>query len=262
MGCRAVGVTQHTSDALPSVAGTGRTMKITQRLGLMFRAAANKIPDRAEEPAEMSDYSCDRQIEILTKIARGLAGVMTNRKRIELQMRHIQQSANRLFLQAEQAIVGDQEDLAREALTRRSAAWAQVPDLRAERDALSGEENNLTAAVERLQTKWEVYRIRKQSIPAGLTAVEAQTKVNEAVGGISDELGAVALAMQRAEDKTAQMQHRAAATDELIASGMLDDATVPVTGHDDIQVALDTGRAQTDVLREITALNANRVTRH
>ena len=36
-------------------------------------------------------------------------------------------------------------------------------------------------------------------------------------------MGDVGLAIQRAEDKTAQMQARAGAIDELIASGALDD---------------------------------------
>ena len=38
-------------------------------------------------------------------------------------------------------------------------------------------------------------------------------------------MGDVGLAIQRAEDKTAQMQARAGAVDELIASGALDDVT-------------------------------------
>jgi phage shock protein A len=234
-------------------------MKITQRLRLVFRGVANKVLDRCTAPREVLDYSCDRQMEILTKLARGLAGVMTNRKRVELQMRQVQQSAHRLYRQAEQAITCNREDLAREALTRRSTAGARVPDLRAQRDALSGEEDNLTAAAERLQKKLDVFRIRKESIKAGFTTGEAQTKVNEAAGGISEEMGAVGLAMQRAEAKTAQMQYRAAATDELIASGVLDDATVPRTRPDDVQGALDSGRIQTDVEREMAALKESSV---
>jgi phage shock protein A len=241
MGCRAVRVKRtvgYYRGARASVAGTGRMVNIARRLGLVFRGAANKVLDRAEDPREMLDYSCERQMEMLTKIACGLTDVVTNRKRVELQLLQVQQSADRLCRQAEQAIVCDREDLAREALTRRSAVWAQVPDLRVQRDALSGEEDKVTAAVERLQAKLEVFRISKESVKAGYAAAEAQTKVNEAVGGISEEMGAVGLAMQRAEDKTAQMQFRAAATDELIASGALDDATAPVTEPDDIQSAI------------------------
>jgi phage shock protein A len=60
------------------------------------------------------------------------------------------------------------------------------------------------------------------------------------------------MAIQRAEDKTAQMQARAGAIDELMASGALDDA---VGGRrDDIQSELDMMSASSDVERELAML--------
>jgi phage shock protein A len=60
--------------------------------------------------------------------------------------------------------------------------------------------------------------------------------VGEAISGISEEMGDVGLAMQRAEDKVAQMQARSGALDELMASGALDDFT---SSNDPIQAELD-----------------------
>jgi phage shock protein A len=65
-------------------------------------------------------------------------------------------------------------------------------------------------------------------------------------------MGDVGMAIQRAEDKTAQMQARAGAIDELMASGALDDA---VGGQrDDIQSELDMMSASSDVERELSRL--------
>jgi phage shock protein A len=65
-------------------------------------------------------------------------------------------------------------------------------------------------------------------------------------------MGDVGMAIQRAEDKTAQMQARAGAIDELMASGALDDA---VGGRrDDIQSELDMMSANSDVERELAML--------
>ena len=58
-------------------------------------------------------------------------------------------------------------------------------------------------------------------------------------------MGDVGLAIQRAEDKTAQMQARAGAIDELLASGALDDPTG--TAKDDI--TLRAGAARLDLRR-------------
>ena len=67
----------------------------------------------------------------------------------------------------------------------------------------------------------EAFRTQKETIKATYTAAEAQTRIGEAVTGISEEMGDVGMAVQRAQDKTAQMQARAGAIDELMASGAL-----------------------------------------
>jgi phage shock protein A len=90
-------------------------------------------------------------------------------------------------------------------------------------------------------------------VKATYTAAEAQTKIGEAVAGVSEEMGDVGLAIQRAEDKTQQMQARAGAIDELLASGALDDATVSGP-RDDIQAELDRLSATADVDRELAAI--------
>jgi phage shock protein A len=72
------------------------------------------------------------------------------------------------------------------------------------------------------------------------------------MSGIGEEMGDVGMAIQRAEDKTAQMQARAGAIDELMASGALDDA---VSGpRDDIGSELDAMSASSDVERELAML--------
>ena len=114
------------------------------------------------------------------------------------------------------------EDLAREALSRRAALQQQVTDLETQHATLQGEEEKLTLAAQRLQAKVDAFRTKKETIKATYTAAQAQTRIGEAFSGISEEMGDVGLAIQRAEDKTAQLQARAGAIDELLASGALD----------------------------------------
>ena len=88
---------------------------------------------------------------------------------------------------------------------------------------------------------------------ASYTAAEAQTKVGEAISGISDSSKSAGATMQRAQDKIASMQARAGAIDELLASGALDDLTTPV---DDIQKELDKVSSSSQVDNELAALKA------
>jgi phage shock protein A len=189
---------------------------------------------------------------MLTKVRRGVADVATSRKRVELQMNQLQQSSTKLEDQARKALGMGREDLAREALSRKASSQSQLNDLQVQYAQLQGEEEKLTVASQRLQAKVDAFRTRKETIKATYTAAEAQTRINEAFSGISEEMGDVGQAIQRAEDKTAQMQARAGAIDELLASGALDDA---LGGHrDDIQSELDAISAGSDVESELSRL--------
>jgi phage shock protein A len=227
-------------------------MGVMKRVSLVFKAKANKALDRMEDPRETLDYSYQRQLEMLTKVRRGVADVATSRKRVELQMNQLTQQSTKLEDQARKALSMGREDLAREALGRKSSAQTQLNDLQGQYAQLQGEEEKLTVASQRLQAKVDAFRTRKETIKATYTAAEAQTRINEAFSGISEEMGDVGMAIQRAEDKTAQMQARAGAIDELLASGALDDA---IGGRrDDIQSELDAISAGSDVETELNRL--------
>src|SRR5436305_14168828 len=234
--------------------GTYAPMSVMKRVSLIFRSKANKALDRMEDPRETLDYSYQRQLEMLQKVRRGVADVATSRKRLELQMNQINQPSGKLEKQAKDALGAGREDLAREALSRRQSAQGQLSDLQAQYAQLQGEEEKLTLASQRLQTKVDTFRTRKETIKATYTAAEAQTKIGEAMSGISEEMGDVGLAMQRAEDKTQQMQARAGAVDELIASSAPDDASTPLGGRDDIQRQLDSMSSSSDVELELAKL--------
>src|SRR5579862_4497758 len=234
--------------------GTAARMGVMKRVSLVFKAKANKALDKMEDPRETLDYSYQRQLELLTKVRRGVADVATSRKRVELQMNQLQQQANRLQDQARKALGMGREDLAREALTRKASAQTQLDELQTQYAQLQGEEEKLTGASQRLQAKVDAFRTRKETIKATYTAAEAQTRINEAFTGISEEMGDVGMAIQRAEDKTEQMKARAGAIDELMASGALDDL---VSGpRDDIQAELDRMGTTTGVDHELEQMKA------
>jgi phage shock protein A len=229
-------------------------MGLWQRFKLIFSSKANKALDRAEDPREVLDYSYEKQLELLQKVRRGVADVATSRKRLELQIQGLSQQTAKLDDQARAALAGGREDLAREALTRKSGLTQQIADLQAQLATLQEQEEKLTVASQQLQAKVEAFRTKKETIKATYSAAEAQTKISEAVSGISTELGDVGLAVQRAEDKTAQMTARAGAIDELLASGALSDATG--TSKDSLTVELERMASEQDVNSQLDALKA------
>ncbi|RKN42245.1 PspA/IM30 family protein [Streptomyces hoynatensis] len=227
---------------------------VMKRMGMIFRAKANKALDRAEDPRETLDYSYQKQLELLQKVRRGVADVATSRKRLELQLNQLNQQSTKLEEQGKKALALGREDLAREALTRRAALQQQVSDLQQQHETLQTEENKLTLAAQRLQAKVDAFRTRKETIKATYTAAQAQTRIGEAFSGISEEMGDVGMAIQRAEDKTAQLQARSGAIDELLASGALDDQTG--TTKDDLTAELDRISGNADVEFELERMKA------
>jgi phage shock protein A len=229
-------------------------MGLMKRFSEVMKAKSSKLLDKAEDPRETLDYSYEKQLEMVQKVRRGLADVATSRKRLELQTTQLKASADKLEGQARQAVGAGREDLAREALNRRAGIQGQLDALDAQRAQLQAEEDKLTLALQRLQTKVEAFRTKKETIKATYTAAEATAKIGEAVSGISEEMGDVGLAIQRAEDKTATMQARAGAVDELLASGALDDMTSEPGG--DIQRQLDALSSGSSVDAELAAMKA------
>ena len=229
-------------------------MGLMKRFTDIMRAKTSKVLDKAEDPRETLDYSYERQLEMVQQVRRGLADVATSRKRIELQATQLQGSAAKLEQQAKQALAAGKEDLAKEALSRKAGLGTQLEGLKVQHDQLMAEESKLTTALQRLQGKVEAFRTKKETIKATYTAAEATSKIGEAVSGISEEMGDVGLAIQRAEDKTDQLQARAGAVDELIASGALDDVTAEPGG--DIQAELNKLSAGASVDSDLARLKA------
>ena len=200
-------------------------MGLMSRTSNVVRAWISKLLDRAEDPAVTLDYSYERQLELLQNVKKGIADVVTAKKRLELQTKKLETELPKLDEQARQALGANREDLARAALERKAFAQQQLQSLDQQIDDLAAQQEKLTDSEKRLSVKVEAFRTQKETIKAQYSAAEAQVKIGEAATGIGEEMADTGLAIQRAQDKTEQMQARAAAVDELVESGTLEDYT-------------------------------------
>ena len=223
------------------------------RLSLIFKAKASKALDRAENPNETLDYSYEQQLRQLQNVKRGIADVTTAKKRLELQYTSMQQQVDKLDGQARDALKANREDLAREALTRKAAVQAQLGDIMTQGQQLEAQQQKLIEGEKTLESKVEAFRTQKEVIKAQYSAAEAQVRIGEAATGIGEHMQDVGLAVQRAKDKTEQMQARADAIDELTTAGSLQDLT---GGGDDIDRQLRQISQGTQVDDELAKMKA------
>ncbi|MBA2474630.1 MAG: PspA/IM30 family protein [Actinobacteria bacterium] len=195
------------------------------RASTVVKAKFSKLLDRAEDPNETLDYSYEQQLQLLQNVKRGVADVVTSKKRLQLQSDQLERSLVKLETQAREALAAGREDLARAALERKSAAQQQLQGLDQQIQGLVTQQEKLVSSERQLSAKIEAFRSQKEVIKAQYSAAEAQVRIGEAATGIGEQMADTGLAIQRARDKTEQMQARAGAVEELIESGTLEDFT-------------------------------------
>jgi phage shock protein A len=217
-----------------------------QRTTLIVKSKYSKVLNRAENPTETLDYSYEQMLEQLQNVKRGVADVVTSKKRIELQQQKLEQNVVKLETQARQAVAANREDLARQALERKAVAQQQLQDMDGQVQQLADQQEKLVAAQQQLETKIESFRSQKEILKAQYSAAEAQVKVGEAATGIGEHMQDTGLAIQRAKDKTEEMQARASAIDELTSSGALEDFTAGDQTQLDRELAQISANSQVD----------------
>ena len=221
-------------------------MSVFKRMSDVVQQKLNAVLDRNEDPNQALDFAYQKQLESLQQVRRSVADVLTSEKRLELQQAQLKQSADKLNAQAQQALQQGREDLARLALTRAQAAQAQLAGLDQQIQQMKDQEQKLELTAQKLQAKVESFRTQKETIKAQYSAAEASTKIGEAVTGISEQMADVSLMVDRAQEKTTQMQARAAAVTELVDTGAIDDLTAPAGSDLDQQIAALTSGNQVD----------------
>jgi phage shock protein A len=226
-------------------------MGVLSRMNVIVKSKMTRILDKAEDPRETLDYAYDKQMEMLRNVKRGVVEMVTAKRRLEMQAGKARQNISKLEEQARQAMNADREDLARLALQRKQTALIELEGLDEQVAGLELEQEKLTHAEQRLQAKVQAFRSKKEIIKAQYTAAQAQVRIGSALSGLSEEMGDVSLAVERAETKTESLRARAGAIDELAADGVLED----FTGRQDaIGLELDKISSAQNVEDELAAL--------
>ena len=228
-------------------------MGMLSRMSTIVKSKMNRILDSAEDPNETLDFAYEKQLEMLRGVKRGVVDMVAAKRRIQQQASTVQANVERLAEQAGQALNAGREDLARWALQRKQAAMIELQGLDEQIAGMELEQEKLTAAEQRLSAKVTAFRTKKEIIKAQYTAAQAQVRIGSALSGLSEEMGDVSLAVERAETKTENLRSRAGAIDELAQLGVLDDFS---GSQDPLSKELEAITSAQGVEDELAALKA------
>ena len=211
--------------------------------------------DKYEDPRQALDYSYTKQIELLNKLRRDMAEVVTAKRRLEMQKAKLWDNIRTLDEQARRSIDAEREDLAKLALERKNANLMQLQGLEKQIAEMLAEQEKLEQTEKRLATKVEEFKSKKEVIKAQYSAAEAQVRIKENVTGISEEMTDIGMALNKAEEKTEKMKAKSGALDEMMNSGVLTDYT---TSKDTIEKELEQITLKGSVDEELAKLKAEK----
>jgi phage shock protein A len=226
------------------------------RISTVIKQKASVMIDKYEDPREALDYSYTKQIELLNKLRRDMAEVVTAKRRLEMQKAKLWDNIRTLDEQARRSIDAEREDLAKLALERKNANLMQLQGLEKQIAEMLTEQEKLEQTEKRLATKVEEFKSKKEVIKAQYSAAEAQVRIKENVTGISEEMTDIGMALNKAEEKTEKMKAKSGALDEMMNSGVLTDYT---SSKDTIEKELEQITLKGSVDEELAKLKAEKL---
>ncbi len=208
------------------------------RLKTNIEAKLNKLLDNFEDPREQLDYAYNKLVQQLHDVEMALSRAITARKKLEFELESMNERISDLDGKAKRAMRLGREGLARKALERKLVLISQKKTLEEKIKEMKEDEENLMEVRDKLKTKIDLFKAKKEQLKAEYEASKAQVEVQGMVTGLSNDFASAAEIVDRAESKVNDMKARAAALDELVATGGALDVLEPEE-KDEIEKKLD-----------------------
>ncbi|HLT19426.1 MAG TPA: PspA/IM30 family protein [Thermomicrobiales bacterium] len=219
------------------------------RITSLFQPVPPPEPARPEPSPEAElDAAYRQQLRLLDDVRRSIDEVAEARRRMEERAARNRQRMADFEAQARQHLIDGRDDLARVALERKRLGEAQAGEFERELASLDREHTQLLRAEARLEAKIEAFRTRRDVLHSQRASAEAQARISEAYGGLTEESSDVAYTIRRIETHTRELRSRGAAADQMLDEGLLEGVEDPRTRFDR-QLALSEVDADLERLR-------------
>ena len=229
-------------------------MGFFDRLSRLVRANANAAVSSMEDPSKILDQSVADMQSDLVKLRQAVALAIASQKRLRSQAEQASSQATTWYERAELALKKGEEDLAREALTRRKTFQETATSLNAQVQSQDGQVETLKKSLVALEGKIAEAKTKKDMLKARAQAAQAQQQLQSAVGNIGTN--SAMAAFERMEEKVEAMEATGQAAAEL-AGADLESQFAALEGGSDVDDELAALRNQLKGGPEAVALPAS-----
>lgn len=191
-------------------------MNMAERFARLVKSNVNQALNSMEDPEKLLTQAVEDMQKDLIKVRQAYAEVSASTKRMSEQCRVAEAEAEKWYSRAQLALERGEDDLAREALTRRQQQNELADSLKEQIEAQSGSINGLFESMKDLEAKMTEAKSKKDQIIARARTAKASTKVNDMLAGVGSSSSVAAF--ERMKDKVEQMEAEADVSKQLAAA--------------------------------------------
>ena len=216
-------------------------MGLFDRINRVVRANVNDLVSKAEDPEKVLEQTVIDMQQDLVQLRQAVAKAIATQKRTEQQYNNNQSEANKWQQRAQLALSKGDENLAREALTRKKTFADTAAQLKSQLDGQASQVDTLKRNLIALESKISEAKTKKDMLKARANAAKANQQLQNTIGSIdtSSAMGA----FERMEDKVLEMEAVSQAAGELAGSG-IEQQFAQLEAGSDVEDELAAMRAQ------------------
>lgn len=201
-------------------AHTPMQMNLFDRFFRVIRANVNQAVSGMEDPEKILNQTVTDMQGDLVKVRQAYAEVSATLKRIERQREQATVTSLEWKKRAQLALQKGEEDLAREALTRKKAADEQEGSLGSQIEGMKANVEKLYSSMQQLEGKISEARSKKDQYVARARTAKTSAKVNDMLSNVSTSGGLDAF--ERMKTKVEELEVKADVSRELSLGGSAD----------------------------------------
>jgi phage shock protein A len=193
-------------------------MGLFDRLSRVVRANLNDMVSKAEDPEKVLEQAVIDMQEDLVQLRQAVARSIAEQKRTEQKYNQDITEASKWEQRAKLALSKGDENLAREALTRKKSHTDTATVLKQQLDGQVAQVDNLRKNLVALEGKISEAKTKKNMLQARASAAKANEQLQKTLGNI--DVNSATGAFERMETKVLEMEARGQAAGELGGFGL------------------------------------------
>ena len=193
-------------------------MGLFDRVSRLVRANVNDMVSKAEDPEKILDQAVMDMQDNLVQMKQAVAGAIAAQRRTQQQYENNLKESETWTARAQLALQKGDENLAREALTRKKSFSDTATALKQQLDGQSGQVDTLKRGLMGLESKISEAKTKKEMLKARSAAAKANEQLQSAVN--SNSTGSAMAAFERMEDKVLMQEAKSQAAAEIAGSNL------------------------------------------